>query len=298
MGNLTLVVLAAGLSNAFGGRKQQTSVGPDGEFLYDYTIYDALSCGFGRIVFVVRQDNEAAVKEGFETRFGVSVPVSFVRQFRPLGTGHAVASTQGLVNGPFGIANATDLYGSAAMRLLADRLREFSPALGATPPFRGCVVSYRLGETMSEHGGVSRAVCRTGSDGRIESVDEILGIHGHEGGEIVGRYPDGSETVLSGDERVAMNLWGFDHGIVGALANGYDAWTYRLEPGQMGEYRLSSAVDHLLKEDQLEVEMLGGPQGTWMGLSHRGDVKRIQHALAESVERGDYPSSLRSAIRG
>jgi len=294
----TLVVLAAGLSNAFGGRKQQTSVGPDGELAYDYTIYDALSCGFGRIVFVVRQDNEKAVKEAFEDRFGVSVPVTFIRQFRPLGTGHAVASTQGIVNGPFGIANATDLYGGEAMRLLADRLREFVPALGGSPPFKGCIVSYRLAETMSEHGGVSRAVCRSGPDGRLIGVDEILGIHEHGPGEIVGRLPDSSEIRLSGDERVSMNLWGFDHGIVDALSNAYNAWTYSLKPGETGEFRLSSGVDQLLKKSQLEVEAVAGPGGAWLGLSHRGDIERVRTAVSEAVERGDYPASLKQAFRG
>jgi hypothetical protein len=141
-------------------------------------------------------------------------------------------------------------------------------------------------------------VCRSGPDGRLSGVDEVLGIHEHDGGELVGRYPDGTETRFGGDERVSMNLWGFDPGIVDALSDGYNQWTYNLEPGQTGEFRLSSAIDHLLKEDRIEVDALDGPEGAWMGLSHRGDVERVRTAVAAAVERGDYPPSLKEALRG
>lgn len=294
----TLVILAAGQSSVFAGRKQQTSVGPDGEFLHDYTVYDALSCGFERVVFVVRPDNERDVKDAFEDRFGASVPVTYVRQFRPLGTGHAVVSIGGLVGGPFGLANASDLYGREAVRSLGDRLRLLAESPGSGAPIRGCMVSYRLGESLSEHGGVSRAVCRAGPDGRLLGLDEILGIHRHTADEIVGRHPDGTETTLDADDRVSMNLWGFDQEIVDAMTAGYNDWTYHLEPGETGEYRLSSAVDRMLKDDELQLEVLPGPADAWMGLSHRADVERVRTALAEAVERGDYPPSLKKAMRG
>lgn len=294
----TLVILAAGESAVFAGRKQQTAVGPDGEFLYDYTVYDALSCGFERVVFVVRPDNERDVKEAFEDRFGASVPVTYVRQFRPLGTGHAVASLGGLVGGPFGLANAGDLYGREALSSLGEKLMQFPETPDSGAPMRGCLVSYRLGDTLSEHGGVSRAVCRTGPDGRVCGLDEIIGIHWHQSDEVVGRHPDGEEIQLSLDDRVSMNLWGFDKEIVDAMSAGYNDWTYNLEPDETGEYRLSSALDGLLKDDALELEALAGPDDTWMGLSHRADAERVRKAVANAVERGDYPPSLKRAMRG
>ena len=294
----TLVILAAGRSAVFAGGKEQAPVGPDGEYLYDYTIYDALSCGFGRVVFVVRPDNEQDLKVAFEDRFGASIPVTFVRQFRPLGTGHAVASVGGLVGGPFGLANAADLYGREALQALGDRLRGFAEARAPDAPIRACLVSYRLGDTLSAHGGVSRAVCRGGPDGRLHGLDEILGIHQHTADEVVGRFPDGTETRLSLDDRVSMNLWGFDEQIVEAMSAGYNDWTYHLEPGATGEYRLSSAVDRMLKDDELELEAIAGARHAWLGLSHRADVERVQQVLAEAVERGDYPPSLKRAIRG
>jgi hypothetical protein len=331
----TLVILAAGQSAVFGGRKQQTSVGPDGEFLYDYTVYDALSCGFERVVFVVRPDNERDVKNAFEDRFGASVPVTYVRQFRPLGTGHAVASLGGLVDAPFGLANASDRYGREAMRSLADKLRQLAESPAAGAPIRGCLVSYRLGDTLSDSGGVSRAVFRPEVDRSPEAdsppvaepaptgwrklkrvrqqhtaehaagegfkpagFDEVLDIRMTTSGEIAGRYPGGTEITLSPDDRVSMNLWGFDPGIVEALAAGYNQWTYGLEPGQIDEYRLSSAMDRLLGNRLVDLEMLAAPDGAWMGLFHRADVGPVRDAVAAAIERGDYPASLKQAIRG
>jgi hypothetical protein len=326
----TLVVLAAGRSEAFAGRKQQTSVGPDGETLYDYTVYDALTCGFGRVVFVVRPDNEREVRDAFEDRFGPSVIVSYVRQYRPLGTGHAVASLGGLVPGPFALVNASDLYGRAALSAVADRLKQYT-ADGPATKTRACMVSFRLGDTLSDNGGVSRAVFRPETEAApvIEpeaiapkrrnllsrqrppepdptptpsvvpaGFDEVLDIGRTEGGGIVGRHPDGTEARLNPDDRVSINLWGFDLGIVEALTTGYNQWTYDLEPGQNEEYRLSSAMDRLLADGLVDLETLPGPDDTWMGLFHRADVQPVKEAIALAIERGDYPPSLRKAMRG
>jgi hypothetical protein len=332
----TLVVLAAGRSAAFSDRKQETSVGPDGETLYDYTVYDALACGFGRVVFVVRPDNERDVREAFEDRFGPSVLVSYVRQFRPLGTGHAVASLGGLVPGPFALVNANDRYGKAAVQLIADRLRQWE-AGGPGPKTRACMVSFRLGDTLSDSGGVSRAVFRPEAAAIPEDVpasestepsprkpgflsrsrrpdpepapapapriepagfDEILDIRRMPSGEIVGRRPDGTETRHDPDDRVSMNLWGFDPGIVEALTNGYNQWTYDLDPGQAEEYRLSSGMDRLLKDGAVDLEMIAAPDDAWMGLFHRADVGPVREAVAAAIERGDYPPSLKKAMRG
>ena len=152
----TLVLLAAGLSKRFGRSKQETPVGPDDEVLHDYNIYDALSSGFARIVFVVRSDNESAIRDAFEARFGYSVPTSYVRQMRPLGTGHAVAGIRGLVEGPFAVCNTDDLYGREAFSAVLEHLRQS----GSGRPIQGCVVGYRLGETLSGLGilrGISRS---------------------------------------------------------------------------------------------------------------------------------------------
>ena len=288
----TLVLLAAGLSKRFGRSKQETPVGPDGEFLHDYNIYDALSSGFGRIAFVVRSDNEAAIRDAFEERFGYSIPASYVRQMRPLGTGHAVAGIRGLVDGPFAVCNTDDLYGPAAFAAVLERLREMP---GGTP-IGGCVVGYRLGATLSEHGGVARAVCRLDETGRrLRGVDEILDIERTAEGELHGRTPDGEPRVLSGEERVSMNLWGFGPGMAEVLMRNYEKWTYE---GAAEEYRLSSAIDHMVSEGQLEVDLVEGPEEDWMGLAHAAEVSRLRELLSDAVEAGRYPASLRQAFRG
>lgn len=287
----TLVLLAAGLSKRFGRSKQETPVGPDGEVLHDYNIYDALSSGFARIAFVVRSDNEAAIRDAFEARFGYSVPTSYVRQMRPLGTGHAVAGIRGLVEGPFAVCNTDDLYGREAFAAVLERLRETRTGM----PIQGCAVGYRLDATLSEHGGVARAVCRIDATGRLTGIDEILDIQRDEGGALVGRTPEGEPVALTGEERVSMNLWGFGPGMAEALMRQYEKWTYE---GASEEYRLSSAVDHMVKEGLMEIDVLPGPDEAWIGMTHASDIHGLREVLEEAVESGRYPASLKAAFRG
>lgn len=287
----TLVLLAAGLSKRFGRSKQETPVGPDGEVLHDYNIYDALSSGFARIAFVVRSDNEAAVRDAFEARFGYSIPTSYVRQMRPLGTGHAVAGIRGLVDGPFAVCNTDDLYGREAFAAVLERLRDTRAGM----PIQGCAVGYRLDATLSEHGGVSRAVCRVDEAGRLRGVDEILDIQRDAGGALVGRTPEGEPVTLTGEERVSMNLWGFGPGMAETLMRQYEKWTYE---GAHEEYRLSSAVDHMVKEGLMDVAVLPGPDEAWVGLTHAADIHGLREVLEKAVDAGRYPASLRTAFRG
>lgn len=288
----TLVLLAAGLSKRFGRSKQETPVGPDGEFLHDYNIFDALSSGFGRIAFVVRSDNETTIRDAFEERFGYSVPASYVRQMRPLGTGHAVAGIRGLVEGPFAVCNTDDLYGREAFAAVLQRLRGMQRSM----PVSGCAVGYRLGDTLSEHGGVARAVCRTDETGRwLRGVDEVLDIQRADDRELRGTTPAGAPCVFTGDERVSMNLWGFGPGMADVLMRNYEKWTYG---GASEEYRLSSAVDFMVKEGEMEVELLDGPDQAWMGMTHAAEVGRLREVLGNAVEAGRYPASLRAAFRG
>jgi dTDP-glucose pyrophosphorylase len=287
----TLVLLAAGLSKRFGRSKQETPVGPDGEVLHDYNIFDALSSGFGRIAFVVRSDNEAAIRDAFESRFGYSVPTSYVRQMRPLGTGHAVAGIRGLVEGPFAVCNTDDLYGREAFAAVLARLRETRAGM----PIQGCVVGYRLDATLSEHGGVARAVCRVDDAGRLSGIDEILDIQPDDGGTLVGRTPEGEPVMLTGEERVSMNLWGFGPGMAEALMRRYEKWTYE---GAREEYRLSSAVDDMVKEGLMEIDLLPGPDEAWIGMTHAADVHRLHDVLEKAVVSGRYPASLKATFRG
>ena len=287
----TLVLLAAGHSKRFGRSKQETPVGPDGEVLHDYNIFDALSSGFARIAFVVRSDNEAAIRDAFEARFGYSVPTSYVRQMRPLGTGHAVGGIRGLVEGPFAVCNTDDLYGREAFAAVHERLRDTREGM----PIQGCVVGYRLDATLSEHGGVARAIIRTDGGMRVTGIDEILDIERDESGALHGRAPGGEPVTLTGDERVSMNLWGFGPGMAEVLMRQYEKWTYE---GAAEEYRLSSAVDALIDAGKLEVDLLAGPDERWIGMTHAADIHRLQEVLGEAVKAGDYPASIRLAFRG
>lgn len=293
----TLVLLAAGLSRRFGRSKQETPVGPDGEVLHDYNIFDALSSGFGRVAFVVRSDNEKAIRDAFESRFGYSIPTAYVRQMRPLGTGHALAGVRGLVDGPLAVANADDLYGREAFTRVAEMLTS-SDAADEGGSIDSCVVGYRLAGTLSEHGGVGRAVCRTNGSDTLVGVDEILDIHRTEDGTLRGRTPAGEPCLLTGDERVSMNLWGFGAGMAETLMSRYEKWTYELESDEGEEFRLSSAIDGLITDGALRVKLLPGPDEGWAGMTHAADAAALRATLATLVERGVYPPSLREAFRG
>ena len=245
------------------------------------------------MAFVVRSDNEAVIRDAFEDRFGYSIPTSYVRQMRPLGTGHAVAGIRGLVEGPFAVCNTDDLYGREAFAAVIEQLKQSTPG----HPIQGCVVGYRLDATLSEHGGVSRAVCRTAGGRQVTAIDEVLDIERDDSG-LHGHLPDGTPCALTGDERVSMNLWGFGPGMAEVLMKRYEKWTFELEPGESEEYRLSSAVDHLVKDGAVEVDLLDGPDEGWVGMTHAADVPRLKEVLGKAIEAGRYPASIRQAMRG
>ncbi len=304
MDHPTLVVLAAGLSTRYGGSKQLEPVGPDGEALLDYAVYDALTAGFGRVVLVVSTSNEADLVSRFRDRFGIAIPLRTVVQgagrlasglrppmrVKPWGTGHAVLCLEGTVDGPFAVANADDFYGRGAYRSLVTHL---------TSPVHAdeqCVVGYRVDATLSEHGGVSRAVLESDQDGHLVSIEEVLGLERAGDGTITGQTTGGKVRALAGDARVSMNLWGLTPDLFGPLDERFAVFLDRHGDDPRAEFYLSDAVGALVVSGQLEVRVTHTEE-RWLGMTFPADRGRVRAGIRSLVEDGEYPPSLQAALR-
>jgi NDP-sugar pyrophosphorylase family protein len=304
MSHPTLVVLAAGLSTRYGGSKQLEPVGPDGEALLDYAVFDALSAGFGDVVLVVSTSNEADLVRRFRDRFGIAVPLRTVIQgtgpmpsglrpparVKPWGTGHAVLCLEGQISGPFAVANADDFYGRSAYRALVGHL---------TSPERAgehCVVGYRVDATLSEHGGVSRAVLESDHEGRLISIEEVLGLEKAGDGTIFGQTTKGASRVLTGDERVSMNLWGLTPDLFGPLDERFGVFLGRHGEDPRAEFYLSDAVGALVVSGQLTVRVTETEE-RWLGMTFPEDRGSVRAGIRSLVEAGEYPPSLQNALR-
>lgn len=304
----TLLVLAAGLSTRYGGVKQTVPVGPSGETLLDYTLFDAARAGFGRAVLVVQEDlgpEMAAHLDELTGRHwtclfafqrpedlpvGVAHPLP-LRRDKPWGTGHAVWTGRHAVNGPFGVVNADDFYGVGAYRALARHLRQPTPADGT--PF--AAVTYRLDDTLSDTGGVSRAVCRVDPDGRLLSIREVLDIRRDQAG-ITGETPDGESVTLTGDEPVSMNIWGFTPVLFPHLEERLRAFLENTDHHASAEFYLSEALNSLIASHTITIRVVEGGQAAF-GVTFPGDREPVAARIEELIAQGAYPADLRDGFR-
>ncbi|MDH4045244.1 MAG: NTP transferase domain-containing protein [Gemmatimonadota bacterium] len=293
--SLTLVVLAAGMSTRFGRLKQLEPVGPSGEALLDYGIFDALRAGFERMVLVIRPELEATVRAHCAVRWG-AVPIAFAHQtldqvpggqtcpptrVKPWGTAHAVLAAAPAVDGPFGVANADDFYGARAYQDLAAHLR----AGGA----EHALVGYRLDATLSPHGGVSRGWCETTGD-HLRHVTEIHDIR-LDGAHLRGRDPGGILHTMRPESLVSMNLWGFQLGILPLLRDAFGAFFATSAAATDGEFLLSNAVGDLVAAGDARVRVLATDE-RWMGVTYPDDRETVADRLRALVADGRYPAQL------
>lgn len=298
---LTLVLLAAGAGSRYGGAKQLESFGPGGETIMEYSIYDACRAGFGAVVLVIRADMEEVFRSSVCERIGRRVPIRFVYQrlddlppgfslpagrTKPWGTAQAVLAAAGPVAGPFAVANADDLYGSRAYAALAVCLRREHDE--AKPSY--ALVAYRLGDTLSESGSVSRGVCECTPDGRLQSIVEEKRIEKHgTGGRVVDEA--GEARLIAGDTLVSMNLWGFDATFFPLLRQGFTRFLTAHGGSLDHEYYLPQAVAEAMGTGGARVKVLPSPD-QWHGVTHRQDRPLVEAALRDLTARGTYPQPL------
>jgi NDP-sugar pyrophosphorylase family protein len=302
---LTLVVMAAGLATRFGGPKQLAPVGPAGEALLDYDVYDAVRAGCRRVVFVVRSELADAFHVHARDVLGDGLETVFVEQrlddlpggrvpppgrVKPWGTAHAVLAARGAVTGPFAVCNADDWYGPGAFRLLAAHLRQEARA---APPVHA-LVGYRLDATLSEHGGVARGVAVTDPDGLLARLEEVREVRRTPGG-LTGTGADGTRRALVGDEVASMNLWGFAPAVLPVLMDQFAAFLDAADGDPTPEFPLSTAMNAQVAEGRARLRVLVAPD-RWFGMTFAADLPAVRDALAALVRAGTYPADLRAAF--
>ena len=297
--SLTLVVLAAGMGSRFGGLKQLEAVGPGGATLMDYSVFDALRAGFTSLVFVIREDMEDEFQAFAAQRYGTRVTVRTAVQrlgdalpagaqvgerSKPWGTGHAVLAARERVTGPFVVVNADDFYGEAAFRSVAAFFAESAPA---GPP-QWAVVGYRLRDTLSASGGVSRALCRA-NHGWLHSVEELHDLKRDTAGTIHG-LNRGVTVTVDNDALVSMNMWAFTPAVFPVLQDQFAVFHASRESSS-GEFLIPAAVQAAIELRATRVRVLDAGS-RWFGLTYRSDRPAVTVALGELVAAGRYPERL------
>ncbi len=290
--SLTLVVLAAGMGSRYGGLKQIDPVGPHGETVLDYAVFDALRAGFTRVVFVIRRDFEALFREQIGARYAGRIAVDYVFQSldalpagftppagreKPWGTGHAVWCARDALAGNFAVINADDFYGADSFAQLAGFLRGARGGAFA-------MVGFRLANTLSEHGVVSRGVSRADADGTLREITEHTGIAPAE---------VGAGKKFSGEEIVSMNCWGFTPALFAGLDAQFRGFLAARGQEPKSEFYLPAAVSTMIARGEAAVRVLP-TASTWFGVTYREDKPRVTAAIADLVARGLYPAQLRS----
>ncbi len=293
----TLLVLAAGMGSRYGGLKQIDPVGANGETIIDYSIYDAMRAGFGKVVFVIRRDIEEPFRKIVGAQFEKKIAVDYVFQeldklpkgfsvppqrTKPWGTGQAILLAADVVPEPFAAINADDFYGANSFRVLAEHL------LAGGPDF--AMVGFTLRNTLSEFGSVARGVCQTAADGYLEGVTEMTKIEREgEGAKSLG--PDGKILLLTGNETVSMNMWGFTPALFGRLQERFVEFLTRQGNEEKAEFYIPFAVNEIVRSNHARVKVLRTPD-SWFGVTYREDRPLVVEGIRKLIARGEYPEKL------
>lgn len=291
-------MLAAGVGSRYGSTKQLDTVGPSGETLSDYALWDAIRSGAAGAVFVIRPELEPLFRD-HHARWQGRLPITYAHQrldalpdgfrvpagrTRPWGTTHAVLAAAVHLQLPFAVLNADDLYGRRAIETLAAFLIDASP-LRATV----ALVPYHLRDTLSPHGGVSRAVIEADASGRLRRLIEVTGIAPREG--VLTGHRGGRDVSLRGDEWVSMNCWGFRPGILPMLRAGFARFLGEHGGSPTAECPLPDTVQELVAEGGVTAQMLAGGSD-WLGVTHAADRPAVVEGLRRLVATGGYPANL------
>lgn len=297
----TLLILAAGVGSRYGGLKQLDRIGPYGETLLDYSIYDALHAGFGKVVFIIKESLEKDFKEVFINRLKDHIEIDYVFQEiwmvpegilipdarqKPWGTGHAVLMAAGRIQNPFAVINSDDFYGRKAYKALTDYYRGWSPEKENDY----CMVGYRLDKTLSDFGTVSRGICETGRNMFLEDVVERTSIERTPSG-IVFTEVTQPPRVLRDDSVVSMNFWGFTPSFFGYLQKGFDDFIRKNQDNLKSEFYIPSVVNELIKSGTVKVKVLSCDE-QWFGMTYKEDRAFVVDRIKTLIHEGVYPQKL------
>ena len=296
----TLLILAAGLSTRYGGLKQIEPIGPNGEIIIDYSIYDAIRAGFGKLVFIIRHCFEDAFKEKIGSKFDGLIETAYAYQEldialdgfvlppdreKPWGTGHAILVARDVINEPFAVINADDYCGIDSFKMMAEFL--CGPGLSPTDY---AMVGFRLRNTLSEYGAVSRGVCHC--DDKMFLLDVVERTRVERCGDAAIYFDnDGTEHMLSGDEVVSMNLWGFHPSIFTYLSRQFKDFLEEHGNELKSELFIPTVVGDMVESGRVNVKVLS-THDNWFGVTYREDKEIAERSIAGLVEKGTYPERL------
>ena len=296
-----LIILAAGMGSRYGGLKQLDPVGPSGETVLDYSVFDAHRAGFDTVVFVIRPDIEDAFRNAIGNRLTPHIEVKYAFQTldrippglsiptdrkKPWGTAHAVLTAREQVNTPFAVINADDFYGAQSFRILGTRLQQMT---SSTTDY--CMVGFELKKTLSEFGTVSRGICEIDTSGHLRSVTEYTGLT-RQNGNIVNLASDGTvNRTCTGQEKVSMNMWGFSPEFFTSTEKGFRAFITANVNRPKAEYYIPSVVSPLIETGAATVEVLPTTD-TWFGVTYPDDKPFVVRSIQKLVEQGVYPEKL------
>ena len=298
----TLFILAAGMGSRYGGLKQLDGLGPSGETIMDYSVYDALRAGFGKIVFVIRKDFEHEFREKIISRYEGHVPVEVVFQdiknipseylakmdperTKPWGTNHAVLMGKDVIKEPFAVINADDFYGADSFRLLADFLRD---AAGKKNCY--CMVGFRIENTLSENGGVSRGLCKVSDEGNLTGVTECHGIC-FKNGHLMQTLSDGTEAEFPEGASVSMNMWGFTPDYFEYSEEAFSKFLENHVAELKSEFYIPTVVNDLIADGTVSLKVMQTPS-KWFGVTFAADRPATVEQFGQLVKDGVYPSPL------
>jgi UTP-glucose-1-phosphate uridylyltransferase len=296
----TLLVLAAGMGSRYGGLKQVDPMGPSGETLLDYSVFDAVRAGFERVVFIIRRDIEQEFRDRIGSRYKGNVSVDYVFQQldllpegfsvpadrkKPWGTAHAVWCAREAVAEPFAAINADDFYGRETYDVIG---RFLSAAAPESASF--AMAGYRLDHTLSEHGSVARGVCQVDSNSRLVTISECTGIE-RAGSEIQQKETDGSVRKFNGDEPVSMNFWGLTPAIFPLIQNQLVGFLNTSSGDPKAECYIPEAIGSMTAHHEATLEVLP-TNADWFGVTYREDKPQVMQALKKLHSEGVYPTPL------
>lgn len=298
--NTTLVVMAAGMASRYGGNKQITGMGPNNEILLEYSVCDAMRAGFDKVVFIIRPDMLDAMKRICGDKLAKKIRVEYAFQdysslpswyqvpegrTKPFGTVHAVLCARDCVKEPFAVINADDYYGVDSFQKMHDFL------VAESDPSKAAMVGYRLKNTVSIHGAVTRGVCKV-ENGRMVDVDEVAKIRLYADGHIADTSAGEPGRDLDPEALVSMNFWGFQPAIFDEMQAYFEDFLKKADPADIkAECLLPVMVDALLKSGRITVDMLE-TDSVWFGVTYQEDRPLVQQALLELHAKGVYPEKL------
>ena len=305
MKNTALVIMAAGIGSRFGGGiKQLEPVGPDGEIIMDYSIHDAMEAGFNKVIFIIRRDLEKDFKEIIGHRIEKLLPVEYAYQeledlpagyevtpgrTKPWGTGQAVLSVKGMVDGPFLVINADDYYGREGFRRIHDYMAEHMDSQSEI--YDICMGGFVLSNTLSDNGTVTRGVCQVDENGYLTNVTETYNIQMKEDG-LHATDESGAPVTISPSQPVSMNMWGLPASFVQELEKGFPVFLDNLKEGDIkSEYLLPKIIDNLVQNKKARVTVLDTPD-KWFGVTYREDKQAVADAIRGLIQSGVYKEKL------